>query len=49
MDIKEKIKKYLWNIIQEMLKEKLKFGLGIVILFIITFFKDNLVLILKYK
>lgn len=47
MDIKEKIKKYLWNIIQELLKEKIKIGLVIVFIFIISFFQDNLMLILK--
>ena len=49
MDIKEKIKKYLWNIIQELLKEKIKIGLVIVFLFIISSFQDNLILILKYN
>ncbi len=49
MDIKEKIKKYLWNIIQDLFKEKIKLGLVIVFLFIIAFLKDNLILILKYN
>lgn len=49
MDIKEKIKKFIWNIIQELFKEKIKFALGIVFLSIIAFFKDSLILILKYN
>ena len=49
MDIKDKMTKNLWNIIQEMFKEKIKLGLGIVFLFIIASFKDNLILILKYN
>jgi len=47
VDIIVKIIKYLWNIIQDMFKEKIKFVLSIVFLIISTLFIDNLVLILK--
>lgn len=47
MDIIVKIIKYLWNIIQELFKDNIKYVVGVVILFISALFIDNLVLILK--
>ena len=44
-----KIKEFLWNLIQEAIKEKLKIILGIVFFSIIAFFKDSLIIILNYS